>query len=556
MKKKLVLLNVIILTAAILTMFVCGLAVARDERLSVAKREIVDIANIYAANYDDDIASNVPSNIRLTIFDAAGVAIKDSQSAEAIGVSHVDREEIQSAFSGAPAVVTRYSDTLKKEMAYYAVKVDTDDTHVFVRVAIAVDSVNEYISKSVFVMVFVLIVVLGASYFASVAVSDSFVNSLKIVKNNLEAVKNDTYIAAFSSVNDKEINSMLVQINDISDKLHEYVVKEADEKRKLDYVLENISDGIVVLSKDGNVLSINKNAGDALNLSTETCKNKYLTVLSADKTFAKNTENCVKNAVGCDFDYSADEKYYLVSARHLENDVTVVVLSDITAIKTSEKTRSDFFANASHELKTPLTAIKGFNDIIGMQTNEQSTKELSQKIDVETTRIISLLKDMLDLSSLEAKKEIVAEDVNLREVALSVVQSLSSVAKEKQVNISVEGSAIVKMEKEHAFELVKNLVENGVLYNRPGGHVDVRISADASSSAIVVADDGIGIEEKHLQRIFERFYRVNKSRSRETGGTGLGLAIVKHVCSLYDADISVMSKLGVGTTATVRFDRK
>lgn len=556
MKKKLVLLNVIILTAAILTMFVCGLAVARDERLSVAKREIVDIANIYAANYDDDIASNVPSNIRLTIFDAAGVAIKDSQSAEAIGVSHVDREEIQSAFSGAPAVVTRYSDTLKKEMAYYAVKVDTDDTHVFVRVAIAVDSVNEYISKSVFVMVFVLIVVLGASYFASVAVSDSFVNSLKIVKNNLEAVKNDTYIAAFSSVNDKEINSMLVQINDISDKLHEYVVKEADEKRKLDYVLENISDGIVVLSKDGNVLSINKNAGDALNLSTETCKNKYLTVLSADKTFAKNTENCVKNAVGCDFEYSADEKYYLVSARHLENDVTVVVLSDITAIKTSEKTRSDFFANASHELKTPLTAIKGFNDIIGMQTNEQSTKELSQKIDVETTRIISLLKDMLDLSSLEAKKEIVAEDVNLREVALSVVQSLSSVAKEKQVNISVEGSAIVKMEKEHAFELVKNLVENGVLYNRPGGHVDVKILADASSSAIVVADDGIGIEEKHLQRIFERFYRVNKSRSRETGGTGLGLAIVKHVCSLYDADISVMSKLGVGTTATVRFDRK
>ena len=556
MKKKLVLLNVIILTAAILTMFVCGLAVARDERLSVAKREIVDIANIYAANYDDDIASNVPSNIRLTIFDAAGVAIKDSQSAEAIGVSHVDREEIQSAFSGAPAVVTRYSDTLKKEMAYYAVKVDTDDTHVFVRVAIAVDSVNEYISKSVFVMIFVLIVVLGASYFASVAVSDSFVNSLKIVKNNLEAVKNDTYIAAFSSVNDKEINSMLVQINDISDKLHEYVVKEADEKRKLDYVLENISDGIVVLSKDGNVLSINKNAGDALNLSTETCKNKYLTVLSADKTFAKNTENCVKNAVGCDFEYSADEKYYLVSARHLENDVTVVVLSDITAIKTSEKTRSDFFANASHELKTPLTAIKGFNDIIGMQTNEQSTKELSQKIDVETTRIISLLKDMLDLSSLEAKKEIVAEDVNLREVALSVVQSLSSVAKEKQVNISVEGSAIVKMEKEHAFELVKNLVENGVLYNRPGGHVDVKILADASSSAIVVADDGIGIEEKHLQRIFERFYRVNKSRSRETGGTGLGLAIVKHVCSLYDADISVMSKLGVGTTATVRFDRK
>lgn len=550
MKNKLVLFNVLILTVAILAIFFSGLSVARDERLDEAKREIVDVANIYAANYDEDITSNVPSHIRLTIIDATGVAIEDSQSPDAIGVQHMDRQEVQNALNGTPAVVMRYSDTLKKDMAYYAVKVNTGDTYVFVRVAIAVESVKGYVSKSVLIMVCVLIAVLVASYLASIAVSNSLIKPLKIVKNNLEAVKNDTYIPAFSSTGDKEVNAMLVQINDISDKLHQYVVKEADEKQKLDYVLENISDGIVVLSKDGNVDSINKNACNALNLKD--CKGKYLTVLSADKNFTQNVENCVKSGEGCDFEYQTDDKYYMTSARHLENGVTVVVLSDITAMKTSEKTRSEFFANASHELKTPLTAIKGFNEIIGMQTSEQSTKELSQKIDAEVSRIISLLKDMLDLSALEAQKEIVVEDVDLREVALDVAQSLSSIAKEKQVEISVSGSAIVKMEKEHAVELVKNLVENGVKYNRPGGRVDVTISSD-SHTTLTVADDGIGIEEKHLQRIFERFYRVNKSRSRETGGTGLGLAIVKHVCSLYDADVSITSKLGVGTTIVVTF---
>lgn len=241
----------------------------------------------------------------------------------------------------------------------------------------------------------------------------------------------------------------------------------------------------------------------------------------------------------------------MVSARALENEMEVLVLSDITAIKTSEKTRSEFFANASHELKTPLTAIKGFNDIIGLQTNEQETKALSEKIDTEVSRIIALLKDMLDLSELESQKDVNPEDVSLARIAESVKESLAPIAKEKNVQISIDGDAIVRMEREHAIELVKNLVENGVKYNRSGGYVKVTISSDASHTTLTVADDGIGIEEKHQQRIFERFYRVNKSRSRETGGTGLGLAIVKHICTLYNADLSLTSKLGVGTTVTV-----
>lgn len=551
MKNKLVLFNVIILTVAILAIFFSGLSVARDERFDEAKKEIVDVANIYAANYNENIIENVPSHIRLTIVDATGVAIKDSQSPDAIGVQHLDREEIQNALKGTPAVVTRYSDTLKKNMAYYAVKVNVDDSHVFVRAAIAVESVQGYIQKSIVVMVCVLIAVLVLSYLASVAVSNGILKPLKDVKNNLEAVKNDSYVPSIPSSSDKEINAILAEINDVSEKLHDSMRRESNDKQKLDYILDNISDGIVVLDKGGDIVSINKNACAVFGIKDAVGKN--YTVLTADRGFSAHVANCLENGTSCDFEYASDGKFYMVSARTLENETGVLVLSDITAIKTSEKTRSEFFANASHELKTPLTAIKGFNDIIGLQTSELETKALSEKIDREVSRIIALLKDMLDLSELESQKDVNPEDVSLAKIAESVKESLAPVAKEKNVEISIDGDAIVKMEKEHAIELVKNLVENGVKYNRSGGSVKVTISSDASHTTLTVADDGIGIEEKHQQRIFERFYRVNKSRSRETGGTGLGLAIVKHICTLYNADLSLTSKLGVGTTVTVAF---
>lgn len=551
MKNKLVLFNVIILTVAILAIFFSGLSVTRDERFDEAKKEIVDVANIYAANYNENIIENVPSHIRLTIVDATGVAIKDSQSPDAIGVQHLDREEIQNALKGTPAVVTRYSETLKKNMAYYAVKVNVDDSYVFVRAAIAVESVQGYIQKSIVVMVCVLIAVLVLSYLASVAVSNGILKPLKDVKNNLEAVKNDSYVPSIPSSSDKEINAILAEINDVSEKLHDSMRRESNDKQKLDYILDNISDGIVVLDKGGDIVSINKNACAVFGIKDAVGKN--YTVLTADRGFSAHVANCLENGTSCDFEYASDGKFYMVSARTLENETGVLVLSDITAIKTSEKTRSEFFANASHELKTPLTAIKGFNDIIGLQTSESETKALSEKIDREVSRIIALLKDMLDLSELESQKDVNPEDVSLAKIAESVKESLAPVAKEKNVEISIEGDAIVKMEKEHAIELVKNLVENGVKYNRSGGSVKVTISSDASHTTLIVADDGIGIEEKHQQRIFERFYRVNKSRSRETGGTGLGLAIVKHICTLYNADLSLTSKLGVGTTVTVAF---
>ena len=347
-----------------------------------------------------------------------------------------------------------------------------------------------------------------------------------------------------------EVNAMLSEIDDISEKLKIALRDATDDKAKLDYILDNVSDGIVALDSEDNVSLINRNATRIFPVGAE---GKRYTVLSADPDFNKAVSETLKTGKDGHFEFSEDGKIYLVNVKPLDNGYTVIVLSDVTAMKTGERMRSEFFANASHELKTPLTAVKAFNDMIALEPSGDKVKEFSQKIDKEVSRIISLINDMLDLSKLESGRPLSPVTVDLAATAREVAESLAPLANEKKVSVSVSGEGKAVLEREHAVELLKNLTENGIRYNNAGGHVSVIIAEEDDSVSMTVKDDGIGIEEEHLGRICERFYRVNKSRSRETGGTGLGLSIVKHICEIYGADLSITSKIGVGTDIMIVF---
>ena len=535
MKNKLVLFNVIILTVAILAIFFSGLSVARDERIDEAKKEIVDVANIYAANYNENIAENVPSHIRLTIVDATGVAIKDSQSADAIGVQHLDREEIQNALKGTPAVVTRYSDTLKKDMAYYAVKVNVGDNYVFVRAAIAVESVQGYVQKSIVVMVCVLIGVLLLSYLASVAVSMSILKPLKDVKTNLEAVKNGSYVPSIPSSSDKEINAILVEINDISEKLRDSMLRESDDKQKLDYILDNISDGIVVLNKDGDILSINKNACAVFDLKDVVGKKH--TVLTADKGFSAHVSDCLENGTSCDFEYASDGKFYMVSARALENEMEVLVLSDITAIKTSEKTRSEFFANASHELKTPLMAIQGYAE--GIQTGVLPTKESAGIILEESDRMTTLIEELLALSKIDsAQTKFDFKPTDFVDIVRSVVCSLAPTFENSQKQLATElcEEAIVSCDEKQMRKAISNLISNAFKFCKSA--VLSKCTVENHKVVLTISDDGEGIAKEDVLHIFDRFY------TGKNGNTGIGLALTKEIVKLHGGDVKAYNRNG------------
>ena len=553
MKNKIVIFNIVIVTLALLIVFFSGISLIKKSHLEEAEKQVVTVTDVYAANYSDNITATAPKDIRITVIDADKTVIADSQDEDLVGKPHENREEITAAWEGSPKVVTRKSESLGADMVYYAKKVTVGDTFVIVRAAIKVETVNQYVFNALPTYVYVLISVLFVSYIAGILATVNLIKPLEEVKNTLAAVNNGEKInRSYDNESDSDVREMLGEIADVSEKLQNSINEANTERERLDYVLANVSDGITVIDAGGIVTVMNKVAcgvfgGDGF------IGRKY-TALTADEKFLSEIGETVALRETRSFEYANEGNIYMVIARALENSFTVIVLTDITQIRNGEKMREEFFANASHELKTPLTAIKGFNDLIALKTSDEEIKSFTAKSDKEITRLVSLIGDMLDLSKLENGGKIAdAEELDLGKIATEVAESLAPLAANKKISVSVSGNGIVRMEREHAVELVKNLVENAIRYNNENGKVEVSVLNDGGNVVLRVKDNGIGIEEEHLGRIFERFYRVNKSRSRETGGTGLGLSIVKHVCALYNAEPVVHSRYGEGTIVEVKF---
>lgn len=553
MKNKIVIFNIVIVTLALLIVFFSGISLIKKSHLEEAEKQVVTVTDVYAANYSDNITATAPKDIRITVIDANKKVIADSQDEDLVGKPHENREEITAAWEDSPKVVTRKSESLGADMVYYAKKVTVGDTFVIVRAAIKVETVNQYVFNALPTYVYVLISVLFVSYIAGILATVNLIKPLEEVKNTLAAVNNGEKInRSYDNESDTDVREMLGEIADVSEKLQNSINEANTERERLDYVLANVSDGITVIDAGGIVTVMNKVAcgvfgGDGF------IGRKY-TALTADEKFLSEIGETVALRETRSFEYANEGNIYMVIARALENSFTVIVLTDITQIRNGEKMREEFFANASHELKTPLTAIKGFNDLIALKTSDEEIKSFTAKSDKEITRLVSLIGDMLDLSKLENGGKIAdAEELDLGKIATEVAESLAPLAASKKISVSVSGNGIVRMEREHAVELVKNLVENAIRYNNENGTVEVSVLNDGGNVVLRVKDNGIGIEEEHLGRIFERFYRVNKSRSRETGGTGLGLSIVKHVCALYNAEPVVHSRYGEGTIVEVKF---
>lgn len=559
MKKKIIVTNVIIVVFALLVLFLSGISITKSIYKKQAEERIIDVTNIYAENYtsSDKVVKNVPKDYRVTVVDKSGKVLSDSETADVSNMeNHIDREEIVAALHGKPVAVTRRSDTTNKDMVYSAVKVNLSaDDYVFVRVSTPVDSVNLYATSTILPNFYVLIAAIIAAVILSVVLTKSLVKPMAEIKNSLIALNNGTFTPTTPSEKDPEINKMLSEINDIGEKLSDTITTVSEDNKKLDYILNNVSDGIVVITADGNIEVMNDNAKLVFDVKNDAISSNY-TVLSANEKFISAVSDAVNERINKVFEFTtAAHDVYLTSIRCLDGGMTIIVLSDITAVKHGEEIRSEFFANASHELKTPLTAIKGFNDVIGMKSKDSDIKTLSAKIDKEVNRVVSLIDDMLNLSKLETTKTPIVEKVDLVAVAYDAEESISALARDKNVNIEISGEGTVEIEKDHAYELVKNLMENAVRYNEDGGHVFVSVDEKSDKVTLKVKDDGIGIDEENQSRIFERFYRVNKSRSRETGGTGLGLSIVKHVAELYGAKLTLASTLGAGTEITVSFKK-
>ena len=484
---------------------------------------------------------------RITLIDTDGTVLYDNQADPATMENHSDREEFQEASTAGAGEATRISDTIAEQTFYYAVKLQNGQV---LRVAATTDSVFAAVLA-------VLPWILGVEVLVAVC-TVLFSNFLtkKIVApiNRLDLdhpADNEIY---------DELSPLLGKISRQNEVIAQQIKSLREKQEEFTSITENMSEGFLVLDNNTDILSYNTSALRLLGAEAVPAES-HVSALALNRSAGfrsavdgalagKRSEQLVRQGGRC------CQVMANPVLRDGEVEGAVVVILDITEREERENLRREFTANVSHELKTPLTSISGFAEIIknGIVKPEDIPR-FAGNIYEESQRLVTLVDDILNLSRLdEADVQLEREDFDLSSLARDVAGRLKTSAKKNGVVITVIGDkAEINGVKSIVDEMVFNLVDNAVKYNKQNGRVTVTVDSSSDGTALTVTDTGIGIPQADVDRVFERFYRVDKSHSKEIGGTGLGLSIVKHGAAFHNAKVSLQSTEGEGTTVRLVF---
>lgn len=549
---------VLFFVAGVAIMYANGKKMIR-ERLSTETRLVARLLD-ESTDYEEFQAYYNNDELRVTLISVTGEVLFESDTNAELE-NHLDRKEVQYALQGKARSVERYSDTFGCKMTYFAV-VDTlnDGTEVIVRLAIRSSEISSYIFASLpFFLISLALAMVIASGLAK-RISGKFSEKITEVGDSLKSLNAGQYKPLKTDSTEPEFYSVFREINELNESTHDYMRREARERQKLNAVLDNVAQGIVALNTKGEIAFVN---GSALKIfdGKPAVVGKTLIHLIDDARLHGE----IAERIGGEnflFEYERQGRVLSVAGRKITGEqdekalTDILIFTDITSSREIIRQKSDFFANASHELKTPITVMRGLTELLLEKENldEQEKKQIG-RIHKESLRMSSLISDMLKLSKLERGEEEELVEVELKEIASEVVAELSEECRAKNLSVEVTGAGKVLADPKKIFELIQNLCSNAVNYNKQDGSIKITIAEKNSSVLLEVADSGIGIEKEHIPRLCERFYRVDKSRSKKTGGTGLGLAIVKHICALYGAELSIDSELDRGTCVTVIFKK-
>lgn len=384
------------------------------------------------------------------------------------------------------------------------------------------------------------------------------------IKNSLKSITQGHYRPVKSDSRNPEMYAIYNEINEIADGFLCAMRASDAERKKLNFVLNNVSQCILAVDEN-NVVKIMNAPAKKLFSRDDSFVGRDLYFAVSDAKLLSKLATALKDGP-YSFEYRMEDKYLLVDICRTEGGIhdeitDIIIISDVSAEKLAAKQRSDFFSNAGHELKTPLTSIQGLTELLLVKTDPESLAfKYAQRIHNEAERLGALVLDMLKLSNIENLQSLKAveesaTEVELSDIAAEVIAALEVEAEKKNLTVTLEGKGVVVADPRKIYEIINNLYSNAVNYNVLNGSIKVVIGKTDCGTVLTVADTGIGIDKKHIPRLCERFYRVDKSRSKKTGGTGLGLAIVKHVCALYGAELNISSEEGAGTTVTVTFKK-
>jgi len=530
------------LLLSIISLLACSIALCAVfymQLSSTAQAEVRERATILKETLtSENYESLIISDMRLTVIAADGTVLYDDELNVSSLLNHADREEIREALLLGVGESRRFSDTLGEETYYYAIRLNDGS---ILRLAKTMDSIWGTFVGALPIVSIVVLLMLAIGYFLAGRLTVRIVNPINEV--DLESKLTVPYdeLTAFVQTISQQREHITQQISDLQNRSDTIAA-----------IMDSMSEGVILVDRQSKILSINKSAADIFAIH-DSVNGKNILEILRDVELNETMRSALDGIRG-EMNLSHNDKVYRVYFSPVTDSGAIILFLDITEKSMSEKLRREFSANVSHELKTPLTIIYGNAEMLENGMVEKADRvNFYEKIKDEAARMIALIEDIIMLSQLDENiNAIEVENIDLVSIAEEVAQSLDLKAKEQNVEIMVSGKGNLFANRSQMVELFYNLIDNAIKYNKPNGMVKVEVSTIIKNQVkITVVDTGIGIPHESQSRVFERFYRVDKSRSKKTGATGLGLAIVKHIALVYNGTIELQSSIDSGTNITI-----
>ena len=492
-------------------------------------------------------------NTRITVIDLEGTVLADSERDPKSMENHKTRPEVIQALKNSFGTSLRFSTTVEEEMLYMALPIQTNGTILGVlRVSLFLTSINSLLNDLKMSIIYIAIVIiviclLGAGFF-----SRSLSRPIRQLVSFSHRVASGDFSVRASLKNNGELKELADSLNHMTEQMKTLFTELSSQKEELDSIISSLPEGLLLLDEKGRILLSNESFDKIVR--QDLVKGRFYWEVIRETMFGELVRKVVEKKRNSDEEVVLNGKIFSCSATLLESrKEIIVVLHDITQAKNLEKMKKDFVVNMSHELRTPLTAIKGFVETLEEEINgkEQHYVEVIKR---HTDRLINIVGDLLSLSELEGKgTELEIEEVKVKNLIKDIVRIFEPKLREKNLALRLEVDNNLPSIKADPFKLEQmfiNLIDNAIKYTDKG-KIRISVKKTEKKIRIEIEDTGIGVSEEQLPRIFERFYVVDKSRSKKLGGTGLGLSIVKHIVLLHNGSIDVESSPGSGTKFSI-----
>ncbi|MFC5712752.1 two-component system histidine kinase PnpS [Thalassorhabdus alkalitolerans] len=507
---------------------------------------------------------------RVTILNSEGTVIGESERTPVGMENHSGRPEIMNAGESGTHHV-RYSTTVGAELLYFALPLELNgEVEGYLRLGLPVEHVNE-MNRQIWIFIGLTFTV---AFFVILSLNYRIASQLtkpigQVTKVANELAKGNFNARTYSGSKD-EVGQLTRSINVLAYNLGQITKRYQTQQERLEALIDNMGSGLIFINDRGDITLINQACKDIFNENTDEWQDVLYYEVIHEKELIKFIQSVLlteqKDRQQVTISAPLEMKYYdvygapVIGARNKLRGI-VLVLHDISELKKLEQVRKDFVANVSHELRTPVTSVKGFAETLldGAMENPELRKQFLDIIWKESDRLQDLISELLELSKIEQEHfQLHIQQVNIAALTKEVTDLLLPKAKEKDITVTSkgDGKALMNGDPARLKQILINIINNSIVYTPVKGNILVEVTSEDKQIKVSVTDTGIGISQEHIKRIFERFYRIEKARSRNSGGTGLGLAIVKHLVEAHQGKIEVDSTLGKGTTFTLTFPKE